>query len=67
MSLDYLIWCLFVKVNKDNIQTLTEQSFRDVEGKSNKLEIANNKLNKEILELECLVEKLKQEQKKAII
>jgi len=39
----------------------------DVEGKSNKLEIANNKLNKEILELECLVEKLKQEQKKAII
>jgi PAS domain S-box-containing protein len=39
----------------------------DVEGRKNKLEIANNKLYKEILKLNRLVEKLKQKQKKAII
>jgi len=37
----------------------------DGEGKRNKLEIANNKLNKEIVDLNRLVVKLKQEQKKA--
>jgi PAS domain S-box-containing protein len=37
----------------------------DVEGRKNKLEFANNKLNKEILKLNRLVAKLKQEQKKA--
>jgi PAS domain-containing protein len=39
----------------------------DVEGRRNKLEIANNKLNKEILNLNRLVVKLKQKQKKATI
>jgi PAS domain S-box-containing protein len=37
----------------------------DVEGKTNKLEIANNKLHKEILKLNRLVVKLKENQKKA--
>jgi PAS domain S-box-containing protein len=46
----------------DNIcQTL------DVQGKKNKLEIENNKLNKEILELDRLVVKLKQKQKKEAV
>jgi PAS domain S-box-containing protein len=36
----------------------------DVEGRKNKLEFANNKLNKEILKLNRLIAKLKQEQKK---
>lgn len=35
----------------------------DVEGRKNQLEIANNKLYKEILELNRLIEKLKQKQK----
>jgi len=35
----------------------------DVEGRKNKLEIANNKLNKEILKLNRLIETLKQKQK----
>ena len=39
----------------------------DVEGRKNKLEIANNKLYKEILSLNRLVVKLKQKQKKATI
>jgi len=39
----------------------------DVEGRKNKLEIANNKLYKEILQLNRLVVKLKQEQKKATV
>lgn len=38
----------------------------DVEGMKNKLEIANNKLQKEIIKLNRLVVKLKQNQKKAI-
>jgi PAS domain S-box-containing protein len=38
----------------------------DAEGRKNKLEIANNKLYKEILKLNRLVEKLKKKQKKAI-
>jgi len=37
----------------------------EVEGRKNKLEIANNKLYKEILKLTRLIEKLKQKQKKA--
>lgn len=39
----------------------------EVEGRKNKLVIANNKLNEEILELDRLVVKLKLEQKKATI
>jgi PAS domain S-box-containing protein len=39
----------------------------DVEGRKNKLEIANNKLYKEILKLNRLIVKLKQRQKKAAI
>ena len=39
----------------------------DVEGRKNKLEIANIKLNNEILKLNRLVVKLKQKQKKATI
>ena len=39
----------------------------DVEGRKNKLEIANNNLNKEILGLDSLVVKLKQKQKKETI
>jgi transcriptional regulator with PAS, ATPase and Fis domain len=39
----------------------------DAEGRSNKLETANNKLYKEIQKLNRLVVKLKQKQKKAII
>ncbi|MFO7658518.1 MAG: PAS domain-containing protein [Bacteroidales bacterium] len=39
----------------------------DVEGRKNKLEIANNKLYKEILKLNRLVVKLKQQQKKPAI
>jgi PAS domain S-box-containing protein len=39
----------------------------DVEGKKNKLELANDKLYNEILKLNRLVEKLKQKQKKATI
>jgi PAS domain S-box-containing protein len=39
----------------------------DTVGKKNKLEIANDKLNKEILKLNRLVEKLKQQRKKATI
>ncbi len=36
----------------------------DAEGSKNKLEITNNKLSKEIIKLEHLIEKLKQRQKK---
>ena len=39
----------------------------DVQGRKNKLEIANNKLYKEIFKLNRLVEKLKQKQKKGTI
>jgi len=39
----------------------------DTVGRKNKLEFANDKLNKEILKLNRLVEKLKQRQKKATI
>ncbi|MBU3926276.1 MAG: hypothetical protein KKB74_00595, partial [Bacteroidetes bacterium] len=39
----------------------------DTVGNKNKLEFANDKLNKEILKLNRLVEKLKQRQKKATI
>jgi hypothetical protein len=39
----------------------------DVEGRKNKLEFANDELNKEILKLNRLVVKLKQKQKKATI
>lgn len=39
----------------------------DVEGRKNKLEFANEELNKEILKLNSLIEKLKQKQKKATV